>query len=141
VWAVLALAAALPLVAQAGPDSRVVRDAETGQLRAPNAAEARALDGARTQTLRGAATRSATLATADAAPQERVLDNGAVAMDLDESSLLYAVVRRNPDGTLSRMEVQGKATAQQLVTKAPKSFAKPIAPAKTTTKEGGYELK
>jgi hypothetical protein len=133
--ATLALAGALPMAAQAGEEMRVVRDPETGQLRAPNAAEARALDRAAAR-LRGATTSS----TAEpAAPQVRVLPSGALSADLDESTLMYSVARTNEDGSLDRFCVQG-ADKAQAVLKAPKSFAKPITAQKTARGEA-YELK
>ena len=128
--AALALASAAPLAAQAAPQSVVVRDAETGQLRAPNAEEAKALNAAR-----GKAARSSLAA---ASPEPRTLANGAVSMELDESTLVYSVVRRNADGTLSRFDVQGKDAAEKAA-KAPKNFAKPMTA--KTTREAGYELK
>lgn len=128
--AALALASAAPLAAQAAPNSVVVRDAETGQLRAPNAEEAKALNASRAKAARSSA--------AAAAPEARTLPNGAVAMDLDDSTLVYAVARRNADGTISRFDVQGKDAAVKAA-KAPKNFAKPMTA--KTTREAGYELK
>ena len=128
--AALALAAAAPLAAQAAPQSIVVRDAETGQLRAPTAEEAKALGAARGKSARSA--------LAVAAPEARTLANGAVAMDLDDSTMVFAVARRNADGTISRFDVHGKAAAERAV-KAPSNFAKPMMA--KTTREAGHELK
>ena len=128
--AALALAAAAPLAAQAAPKSVVVRDAETGQLRAPTAEEAKSLGAARGKSARSA--------LAVAAPEPRTLANGAVAMDLDESTMVYSVARRNADGTISRFDVQGKDAAEKAA-KSPKNFAKPMTA--KTTREAGYELK
>lgn len=126
---VLALASAVPMAAQAAPQSVVVRDAETGQLRAPTAEEAKALNASR-----GKAARSSLAA----APEPRTLANGAVAMDLDESTMVFSVARRNADGTISRFDVQGKDAAEKAA-KAPKNFTKPMTA--KTTREAGYELK
>lgn len=128
--AALALASAAPMAAQAAPQSVVVRDAETGQLRAPNAEEAKALNASRSKASRSS--------LAAAAPEPRTLANGAVAMDLDESTLIYSVARRNADGSISRFDVQGKDVAEKAV-KSPKNFAKPMTA--KTTREAGYELK
>ena len=98
-------------------------------MRAPNAEEAKALNAAR-----GKAARSSLAA---ASPEPRTLANGAVSMELDESTLVYSVVRRNADGTLSRFDVQGKDAAEKAA-KAPKNFAKPMTA--KTTREAGYEL-
>ena len=83
----LAVSAALPVAAQT-----VARDAETGQLRAPNAEEA--------QALRAAPERRALRSLA--APTQRKLAHGAVSAELDESTLMYSVARRNGDGSVSR---------------------------------------
>jgi hypothetical protein len=128
--AVLALASACPLVVQAAPQSVVVRDAETGQLRAPTAEEAKALTATTGKVARNR------LAAAKTEP--RTLSNGAVAMDLDESTLVYSVVRRNADGTISRVEVQGKEAAEKAA-KAPRNFTKPMTA--KNSREAGYELK
>lgn len=128
--AALAMAGALPATALA---QQVVRDAETGKLRAPTAEEAAALApapraAARTS-LRSAATSSA----------EIVYPDGTVEMATDDSHMMYSVVRRNADGSLDRFCVQGKEQAAK-VSKA-KSFAKPVAMTKTAVQGGGYELK
>lgn len=112
----LAVAAALPAAAQT-----VVRDAETGQLRAPNAEEARALQGNNNQ-------RRALRSTL-AAPQQRTLASGAVMAELDESTHMYSVARRLPDGSVSRECVQGEDTALHALHK-PANFAKPPAASK-----------
>lgn len=127
--AALALASAAPLAAQAAPQAVVVRDAETGQLRAPNAEEAKVLNAARGKSARSSLA---------AAPEPRTLANGAVAMDLDESTMIYSVARRNADGSISRFDVQGKDAADKAA-KAPKNFSKPMTA--KTTREAGYELK
>ena len=127
--AALALATAAPLAAQAAPQSVVVRDAETGQLRAPTADEAKLLNASRIKSARS---------TTAAAPVPRTLANGAVALELDESTMVYAVARRNADGTISRFDVHGKDAAEKAV-KAPKNFAKPMTA--NTTREAGHELK
>lgn len=109
----LAVSAALPVAAQT-----VVRDAESGQLRAPNAEEA--------QALRGAAPERRALRSL-AAPSQRKLAHGAVSAELDESTLMYSVARRNADGSVSRACVQGEEHAQQALNK-PANFAKPMVP-------------
>ena len=89
--AALALATAAPLAAQAAPQSVVVRDAETGQLRAPTADEAKVLNASRSKSARS---------TTAAAPVPRTLANGAVAMELDELQKVRevrAVIRGGKD--------------------------------------------
>jgi hypothetical protein len=123
---VLAVAAALPIAAQAAEKSVVVRDAETGQLRAPTAEEARALQGsakserASARTLRGSSAAAASTAV------EQVTATGAIALELDESTHMYSVARRNADGSITRECVQGQDKALASLAK-PANFAKPVA--------------
>lgn len=104
----------------------VVRDAKTGELRAPTAAEAAALTAARP---------SAAAATARV---QRVLPNGAVAVELDESETMYSVARVNAKGVIERECVTGGEAAAKAMQKRP-AFAKPMSLATTT--RGDYELK
>ncbi len=131
--AALAAVGALPTAALA---QQVVRDAESGKLRAPNAAEAAALS-ARPAARQG---RSALAASSTSEPAETVMADGTVMKATGEEDLMYSVVRRNADGSLERFCVQGKEQATK-VSKA-KSFAKPMMVSKVVAKrEGGYELK
>ena len=128
----LAAVGALPTAALA---QQVVRDAESGQLRAPNAAEAaelRARPAARQA-------RAALSSSATSEPVETVLADGTVMKATGEEDLMYSVVRRNADGSLERVCVQGKDQAGKVL-KA-KSFAKPVMVSKAAKREGGYELK
>lgn len=139
--AAMAAVAALPVTAQT-----VTRDADTGQLRAPTAEEAKALRGAAARTkLRSAATTSTTAITSaetTAEPVQRTLPHGAVAADTDESTLMYSVVRRQSDGSLARDCVQGEANAKLATTRVA-NFAKPLTPMSTarTARGAQYEEK
>lgn len=130
--AALALATAMPLAAHADQQATVVRDAETGQLRAPTASEARALNAARVKSEGQAAASGTSI-------RKRTLPNGAISVDLDESTMIFSVARRNADGSISRVEVQGKEAADK-ASQSLANFAKPMTAAKTT-REAGYELK
>ncbi|MBI3368478.1 MAG: hypothetical protein HY021_08565 [Burkholderiales bacterium] len=121
----LATSAALGLVAVAAqaqqpakapsahsPGMVVVRDAETGQLRAPTGDEAKALQ---QQAKLSAAGRKR--AQAVAAPAvERALGGGAgYALEVDESTHSYSVAVRQPDGSVALDCVTGADTAKKLV--------------------------
>lgn len=101
--AALALAAALP--AQAQDAQRVVRDATTGQLRAPTAEEGAAL------AARGS---RATVETAKAKYSRR----GGAGVRLTNDFLSHSVMLRNADGSLAEQCVAGEDAAASLI-KAP----------------------
>lgn len=82
----------------------VVRDAQTGQLRAPTAAESRAL-----------APKATTLMAAPARPSMVTHPGGARQVKLGERGLVYSVVTRDGDGKLSDQCVHGEAAADQAV--------------------------
>ena len=94
--------AAQPGMAQSG--MIVVRDAQTGQLRAPTAAESRALS--------PAPTASAAM-TAPARPTMVTHPGGSKQVKLGERSLVYSVVTRDADGKLHDQCVQGAAAADK----------------------------
>jgi hypothetical protein len=82
----------------------VVRDAQTGQLRAPTAAESRALT--------PAPSASAAM-TAPARPTMVTHPGGSKQVKLGERSLVYSVVTRDADGKLHDQCVQGAAAADK----------------------------
>ena len=90
----------------------VVRDAQTGQLRAPTAAEARALAPSPEKSAAMRATPPALVARPDGSKQVK----------LGERGLVYSVVTRGADGKLHEQCVQGAAAAEKAV-KAPASAA------------------
>jgi hypothetical protein len=100
-----ALWAAMPstAVAQEQQGMVVVRDAQTGQLRAPTPAEMRALV---------PATRSSSM-SAPAQPALVTHPDGRRQVRLGERGMVYSVVTRGADGKLSGQCVQGKAAAEK----------------------------
>lgn len=104
-----------------------VRDAETGELRAPTAAEAAALRSA------------APAAAAATAGVQRAVPAGGVALTLDDSHMVYSVARVNAKGVVERECVDGSEAAVKAMQKRP-AFAKPMSLA-TTTRGAAYELK
>jgi hypothetical protein len=81
----------------------VVRDPLTGQFRAPTPAEMKALAPVPAASMRTPATQSMVV----------VNPNGTSSMRLDESSQVYEVVRRAPDGKLVKQCVQGEQAAER----------------------------
>lgn len=129
--AAMAVVAGAPLAVSASENAQVVRDAETGQLRAPTAEEAKAL--------RAAGGRAAASASGQREIRHK---NGTVEMVLDNSTLMYSVARRNADGSITQACVQGEDKAQA-ATQAPASFAKPLRPTAVarTARGASYEEK
>jgi len=82
----------------------VVRDAQTGQLRAPTAAESRAL-----------APKTTSAMTAPARPSMVTHASGARQVRLGERGLVYSVVTRDADGKLSDECVRGEEAAEHAV--------------------------
>ncbi len=123
--ATLCAALALPAAAQEQPSTAqsgmvVVRDAQTGELRAPTAAESRALAPQRP---------SASLQAQPTAPALVTHPGGARQVRLGERGLVYSVATRGADGKLSEQCVQGAHAAEQAV----------HAPAVTPRKEDAHE--
>jgi hypothetical protein len=128
----LAAVGAMPTAALA---QQVVRDADSGKLRAPNASEAAALNARPAARLQRSA-----LASASIAPTQTVLADGTVMAETDESHMVYSVARRNADGTVTMVCVQGADQARKF-SKTPKNFAKQPVLTARNNREAGYELK
>lgn len=111
-----ALLVGLTMAASAAQAMTVVRDRETGELRAPNATELAALKAAEAQPAKSRA--QAVRNT----PTEIRHTNGAVEMTLDDSTTMYSVATRNTDGTVS-LQCLPAAEAKKVV-KGSKSAAK-----------------
>lgn len=82
----------------------VVRDPQTGQLRAPTAAEMRALAPPASASMR-----------AQSQPALVTHPNGARQVRLGERGLVYSIVTRDADGKLHDQCVQGAAAADKAV--------------------------
>jgi hypothetical protein len=113
----LAVLSAIVLPASAGAQT-VARDAETGELRAPTAAEARALSTASParstpSRIQAAPADRVGLITGKVNPEPVTHADGTVEQELDASTLVYSVARRNADGTLTRECVTGTAAANK----------------------------
>lgn len=108
-----AAALSLPLAASAaGQEGMIaVRDPQTGQLRAPTAAELATL---RAQ---GAAMQQPALKTAPAAVVRRA--DGTLQKQLGEDAMVYTVVTRDAAGKLQRHCVEGEDAANAATLEAP----------------------
>jgi len=100
-----AAAAAPQAPAPGAPGLTVVRDADTGELRAPTAAELRALR----------SSSSAPARQAPAQPQATTGGHGETSVVLGERKLVYAVVKRGADGKLDHHCVDGAHAAARVL--------------------------
>jgi len=110
---ILALSTAWAVAAQAQNASMVVRDADSGQLRAAMPQEAQALSssgpaaGSLSAGRRGVVTGSLT-------PQQWVLSNGAVVAETTEDMMSSMVAVRSPDGKLVILCSPNETAAEHL---------------------------
>jgi len=109
--ATAAIAPATATAAPGGDALTVTRDAASGQLRPPTAAELGELTRQQSQTSRSA--RTATAAVPNT-PLMRRAPNGAVNVRLTPEFLSYSVVVRQPDGSLSSRCVHAPDAAAAL---------------------------
>jgi hypothetical protein len=120
-----ATAAAAPAAATTGGDAlAVVRDAETGQLRAPTAEELAAMN--RRQA--GQQLRAPRPTDAPSTPLVRRTSGSAVNVRLTPEFASYAVMVRQPDGTLAQRCIQAP-DADEALTKAKTALAPAAKPA------------
>ena len=91
----------------------VVKDPVTGKLRQPTAEEAAELNKAAKQTQAEAAGKAGAVAKPGAARKPPTVNgpDGSLGLVLDESSNVYAVATRNPDGKITIQESTGGKAA------------------------------
>jgi hypothetical protein len=104
--AALCAALSFPAAAQEQSGMVVVRDAQTGELRAPTAAESRAL---------APQGPSASIQAQPTTPALVTHPGGARQVRLGERGLVYSVVTRGADGKLDEQCVQGEKSADKAV--------------------------
>lgn len=92
---------------------QVVRDATTGQLRAPNAAEHQALQ-AQAALLKSKSRSFAAPAAASLVAGTKAR-RGTTAYTVPEESIVYSVVTRNADGTLDQQCITGADAAAHAI--------------------------
>lgn len=116
---VVALATAGLMAAVPAHAINVIKDPVTGALRAPTGAELAQSRAAAASTLtKGQAARTAQprgLLTGKVNPEAIVRADGTIFQELDESTLQYSTVTRNPDGSLNFECVTGKEAADAVV--------------------------
>lgn len=120
----LAAMASAPALAAADAGMRAARDAQTGQVRAPTAEESKALDAAAAKVRAAKGNARVGMASGKLNPQAVTYADGTVEQELDESTLSYSVARRNADGTIEMVCVQGKDAAGKAL-KAPQFASRP----------------
>lgn len=126
----LALAAALALGCAAAQAQVVVRDAQSGQLRAPTAAEAQAL-----QSKAPAAKNRIGMITGRINPPEIRYANGAIGQELDASTMVYSVIQIGADGSRSMVCATGEEEARAALNAPRHSFAQRITAARTAQEQ------
>lgn len=121
----------------AKPGMMVVKDPVTGELRAPTAAEYQALNGGggasagRSTGLQTSAKGGSAEGRAAATPVQR--PDGTLTMALDDSTAVFAVATRTPEGKVVMGEVTGAKAANAVVSNAGKKAAAATTPAKGAT--------
>ena len=116
--------ASVPAFAAPEAGMRAARDAQTGQVRAPTAEESKTLDAAAAKLRAAKGDRRVGMASGTLNPQALTHADGTVEQELDESTLSYSVARRNADGTVEMVCVQGKDAASKAM-KAPQFASRP----------------
>jgi hypothetical protein len=117
-WPALALILGTGLAAPAmAAGLGVVRDAETGQLRSPTAAEAQAFEQAKAALAAPPAARRAATKAAVGGIETRHA-NGAVSRTLEDSDLLLSTATRSADGQLSLRCLPAAQARQQTASQA-----------------------
>ena len=126
-FAVLALSALAAAPALAAPEAgvRVARDSKTSPVRAPTAAEAKALDAATAKLRAAKGNQRVGMASGTVDPQQVTHADGTVELELDESSMVHSVARRNADGSIEMVCVHGSEAAHKAMT-APKFASRPV---------------
>jgi hypothetical protein len=100
----------------------VVKDAETGQLRAPTAAEINGLTGAAAT---APSSKQGASKSAVAQPREEVRTDGSVMVRLPESGDVFSVAKIGPNGKLVMECVEGKEAADKALATRPVSKQTP----------------
>lgn len=94
------------------PGMKVVKDALTGELRAPTTDE---LKSTQMRAKSRSVSKSVGMVTGSDAPQAVVRANGSVMLELTEDSMVYSVAKRNADGSMEMECVHGADAAHDAV--------------------------
>ena len=125
--AVLALTALTAAPAFAAPEAgmRVARDSKSSPVRAPTAEEAKVLDAATAKMRAAKGNQRVGMASGTLDPQQLTHPDGSVELELDETSMVHSVARRNADGSIEMVCVHGSEAAHKAMT-APKFASRPV---------------
>ena len=125
--AVLALSAlaAAPVLAAPEAGMRVARDSKTSPVRAPTAEESKVLDAAALKMRAAKGKARVGMASGTVDPQQLSHADGSVELELDETSMVHSVARRNADGSIEMVCVHGSEAAHKAMT-APKFASRPV---------------
>jgi hypothetical protein len=118
-------AAALTLLAASHASAqdagmKVVKDAQTGQLRAPTADEFKKMQ-AQENTLKSGKKKSLGMLTNTEEPKLVPNRRGGIKMELTEDTMVYSVATRNADGSLTMQCVTGADAAEKALTQTSSS--------------------
>ncbi len=102
-----------PAVQAADQGLRVFRDPVTGQLRAPTAAEVKALEAAAPKSAAKSGALGVNTRTLNPKPIRHA--NGAVEQELTDNDMSYSVATRNADGSANLYCVTGADTAAKVM--------------------------
>jgi hypothetical protein len=92
---------------------KVVKDAQTGALRAPNAQEFKAMQAAENALNANKKTKNVGMLSGKVNPQAVHMANGGTKIELTEDTLVYSVVQRAEDGSLVQQCVTGADAAEK----------------------------
>jgi hypothetical protein len=113
--AIAALALSSSALAAENLGMKVVRDATTGELRAPTADEFKAMQAHEDSLRTSAKTQPLGMLSKSVAPQMAHMKNGATKLELLDDTLVYSVVQRAADGSLNMQCVTGADAANKAV--------------------------
>lgn len=94
---------------------KVVRDSVTGALRAPTSAEAQAMVAQEMAAIKASGKTGVGMLTGTDTPQQQITENGAIMLELAEDTMVYSVMKRAADGSLSMQCVTGADAAKKLI--------------------------
>jgi hypothetical protein len=102
---------------------QVVRDDETGALRAPNAVEAKAMQAAREAMRQNGKSKKVGIISGKESPAPQLLPAGGIAIELTEDTMAFSVVHRDADGKLDMQCIIGTDKIEKTNNKSAKATA------------------
>jgi len=102
---------------------QVVRDAETGALRAPNEVEGKAMEAAREALRQNGNSKKVGIMSGKESPAPKSLSRGGTVMELTEDTMAFSVVQRDANGKLDMQCIIGTDKIEKTNSKSAKSTA------------------